>query len=610
MIKSFRLRLALLSVLLTGLALLAFGLGTWWLIRDIKIERIDSEVRSHAERAAARPLGATDWREVENRFVTDLGIRDSSDLLLLVQNSSGGTIYQSSGWPSNLDPTHLAWPKQQAGQITGWTVPKLVSEARATDFVSGSPLLLAQAGPGPGPGPGGRAPPPDRNFFRGPPPPRPDAPPIGATDQNEYSPPRDPPRTDPVRRPPDTSPNGGNTGQQLPPQPMPERQNFAPSVPIPSNEGTVGRENPLPQFLPPRDPPGGPPPVSSTTSQSLEGSLWRIGLASTDRSRIAVAVNARVIDADMNGIRNAFFAVLPLTLILIGFGGWIFSSRALRPLRKLTDTTRKVTAEGLNNRIAARGEDHEFVELIEVFNRMLERLERSFKQAHRFSADAAHELKTPLAILQGQLERAINTAEDGSPLQAELTGILDEVRRLSTISRKLLMLSQADAGRLSVHREPCYLSKTLADLVEDTRMLAPQLQVSGEIQPDLLLNADEGLLRQVLHNLISNAIKYNVEHGWITITASRNAQRIEVMVSNSSPGIIPADRVKIFERFYRADPAHTRHIEGVGLGLSVSREIARAHGGDITLKTGDDGIVRFTLALPAQKIDPKQKTVP
>jgi signal transduction histidine kinase len=340
------------------------------------------------------------------------------------------------------------------------------------------------------------------------------------------------------------------------------------------------------------------PPETKVISQTADGRTWRIGLASTDGARIAVAVDTQVIEADMKGIRNAFLVALPLALILIGFGGWVFSGRALRPLQKLTAATRRVTAEGLDQRILVQGEDNEFVELIELFNSMLARLERSFKQAHRFSADAAHELKTPLAILQGQLERAIHSAEDGSSMQAELSGILDEVRRLSTISRKLLLLSQADAGRLKIHRESFDLSKALAELVEDTRMLASGLQVSSDILPNLIVGADGGLLRQVFHNLISNAIKYNLESGWISISTVLWPQKIEVLVANSSPGIPIGDRDKIFERFFRADPAHSREVEGVGLGLSVSREIARAHGGDISFKVETEGAVRFSLFLP------------
>jgi signal transduction histidine kinase len=330
-----------------------------------------------------------------------------------------------------------------------------------------------------------------------------------------------------------------------------------------------------------------------------DGNPWRMALARIDVGHIAVAVNAQAIEADMRGIRNAFLLSLPLALLCTGLASWAFAGRALAPIDKLARATRSVTAGGLDQRIPSKGEDREFVQLIEVFNRMLGRLERSFQQAHRFTADAAHELKTPLAIVQGQLERAIHQADDGSTMQAALTSILDEVRRLSVISRKLLLLSQADAGHLAILREPVDLSKMLEELLEDSRMLAPHLQIDADIQPGLLIQADGSLLRQLLHNLISNAIKYNVEGGWIRIASARWSHNVEVLVGNASTGISQANRAKLFERFFRADQAHSRQVEGVGLGLSVSREIARAHGGDLTLKGDSQSAVQFSLVLPA-----------
>ena len=533
MINSFRLRLALLSALLTGLSLVAFGLGTWWLIRDIKIERIDAEVRANAEREVNRVRSPAEWEHIESNLVSTLGVRDSSDLLLLVQDGVGQTHYRSHHWPAAMDATRLPWPERRAAKGAGDIGSMLMSEARASDFRSGRPSFLAQV------------------------------------DVSQERRQLGPPDGDPSYR--QAPPREGEQAIELQRQP-----------------GSPRREMRSP----------GQRPETKVISQTVDGRNWRLGLASTDSARIAVAIDTQVIEADMKGIRNAFLVALPLALILIGFVGWAFSGRALRPLQKLTAATRRVTAEGLDQRIVVQGEDKEFVELIELFNSMLARLERSFKQAHRFSADAAHELKTPLAILQGQLERAIHAAEDGSSMQAELSGILDEVRRLSTISRKLLLLSQADAGRLKIHREPFDLSKALAELVEDTNMLAPGLKVSSDIHANLMVGADGGLLRQVFHNLISNAIKYNLEGGWINISTVLWPQKIEVLVANSSPGIPIGDRDKIFERFFRADPAHGREVEGVGLGLSVSREIARAHGGDISFKVDADGSVRFSLFLP------------
>ena len=526
MITSFRLRLALLSALLSGLALAAFGVGAWWLIRDSKIDRIDGDVRVYAEREAHRQRDSAGWRHTVANLLANLGLHHPDELIVLIQDGDGVGYFRSPHWPTGLDDAQWPWPQA--------TTPALSPEPRRDDPVDA------------------RRPPP-----------------------MEHAPDNDLPHL-----------------PHLPPHPPPHLP------PYPPPDGMLEPLASPPPHLLQNAPPPGPPPATLTLARTVDGHQWRIGLAVTARSRIAIGVDTRSLDAEMNGIRVAFLVAMPLALLVIGVGGWLFSSQAMRPLKKLIAATRQVTAEGLDSRLSSQNEDREFAELIEVFNGMLERLERSFKQAHRFSADAAHELKTPLAILQGQLERAIRMAEDGSAMQEELSSILDEVRRLSTISRKLLLLSQADAGRLNVHREAFDLSKSLVDLLEDTRMLAPQLQISGEIQPNIRIAADGSLLRQVLHNLISNAIKYNVEPGWIRISTALTPGRVEVRVANSSPGIPPAERGKIFERFFRADPAHSRHIEGVGLGLSVSREIARAHNGDIVFKVEDSGAVEFALLLP------------
>ncbi len=350
---------------------------------------------------------------------------------------------------------------------------------------------------------------------------------------------------------------------------------------------------------PPR---GAPPrvPLSAcvTHTLSLGVARWRFGLAATPDTRLAVGVDLAVIDADLTDLRTAFLLALPLAFGLIALGAWFLSGRALAPIRRLTIAMASITAKGLDRRISAANTDRELHELIEVFNGMLERLERGFRQASRFSADAAHELKTPLAILQVQIEQALAAAEAGSSLQERLTGILDEVQRLGTIARKLLLLSLADAGRLSLDRTPYDLSRALEDLLEDAQMLAPGLTLHGTVAPDLRVRADVPLLKQVLHNLLANAVKYNRPHGFIRLTADRRPGRITVLIANASVDLAPADRARLFERFYRADSARQHGTAGAGLGLSLAREIARAHGGDLLLADPTAGETRFLLLLP------------
>jgi heavy metal sensor kinase len=299
----------------------------------------------------------------------------------------------------------------------------------------------------------------------------------------------------------------------------------------------------------------------------------------------------------MAAIRNIFLISIPGALLLVAGGAWLISGGALRPVRQLTDVIQKVTVKGLDRRIPIGTTDLEFVELIEVFNQMLERLERSFSQASRFSADAAHELKTPLTILQGELERTLQQVEPGSEVQERLSNLLDEVSRLSGITRKLLLLSLADAGQMNLYLVEVDLSELLVEMTEDLELLAPHLSVKTNIAKGLRLLGDRDLLVQLLQNLLSNAIKYNLPNGWIEINARQTQKTIRITIANASKDIPQDDRHRLFDRFYRGDPARTRKVEGLGLGLSLAREIARAHGGDLAIEATPSGQTAFTLTL-------------
>lgn len=382
------------------------------------------------------------------------------------------------------------------------------------------------------------------------------------------------------------------------------------SQPLPSDEPrspSLEQEPPQRPRLGYPPPPNRLPPKLRFATQHTSTETWRVGVATFAYTRTAmptavrsatIAVSLKTIDREMLAIRNIFLISIFIVLFMITAGAWWLSGSALHPIRRLTIAIRQVTVKGLDQRVPIGATDVEFVELIQVFNQMLESLERSFKQASRFSGDAAHELKTPLAILQGELERTLQQAEPGSQMQQNLSSLLDEVRRLSGIVRKLLLLSLADAGRMSLHRVEVNLSEILAQMEEDVELLAPHLEVKTEIAPLLRVQGDHDLLTQVLQNLISNAIKYNLPNGWIKIHARQQQASVLVTITNSSKNIPPSDQERIFERFHRGDPARTRLVEGTGLGLSLSREIARAHGGDLTLDSTVSDQTAFTLILP------------
>ncbi len=341
-----------------------------------------------------------------------------------------------------------------------------------------------------------------------------------------------------------------------------------------------------------------PPPPPPLTTETTKTGAWRIGAVKPPNIQIAIAVNLQVVDREMATISNIFLISIPGVLLLIAIGAWLLSGSALHPINQLTSVIQQVNAKGLDKRIPIEKTDVEFVEMIRVFNQMLERLERSFHQASRFSGDAAHELKTPLTILQGELERTLQQVIPGSEVQQRLSYLLDEVHRLGAIIRKLLLLSLADAGQMSLYLVEVDMTELLFQMLEDVEMLAPDLTVQTDIAKGLKVKGDRDLLMQVLQNLFSNAIKYNLADGWIKVDAFQSNNSLQVTIVNASEAIKDGDRALIFDRFHRGDPSRNRKIEGIGLGLSLAREIVRAHHGELMLDPTSEGETSFTVSLP------------
>ncbi len=316
----------------------------------------------------------------------------------------------------------------------------------------------------------------------------------------------------------------------------------------------------------------------------------------------AVGQVAADLEASQTEIRIVLWAVLrtvlPLALILSGIAAWMLSSSLIKPIQRLRASMRSVTPTDMGARLATSGEDREFTELITSYNTMLERLERSFHQASRFSADAAHELKTPLTVLRGNIERLRRKTSDAEA-HAQLSDLLDEVSRLAAITRKLLLLSQADAGKLELQGAEVDLTKLLQELMEDARMAGEGKVLQSDIANSLETHGDVVLLRQMFNNLISNALRYASDKGRVTLTAFAKNGRVEVQVFNTCPPIPPTARVRFFERFFRGEDVQSRKIDGSGLGLCLALEIARAHHGTLALMPSTDTEVLLVVNLPS-----------
>jgi heavy metal sensor kinase len=333
-------------------------------------------------------------------------------------------------------------------------------------------------------------------------------------------------------------------------------------------------------------------------TQQSGTSEWRLGVMGSPYTTLVLAANLDEFNAELRQLRSNFLAALPVALLVVAGGAWFFAGRALRPIHALTHAAEGVTARGLSQRISVRGNDREFLRLVTVFNEMMDRLEKSFQQATRFSADASHELKTPLALLQVELEQALASTPAGSSHQQVYTSLLEDVQRLKAIIQKLLLLSLVDSGKLELHRVPVDLSALLANVIEDTTALAPGIKIEHTIPLGVSVDADSLLLEQALQNLAGNALKYNRPGGTVRFELKTDGDITTVTVGNTGAGISAEDRPRIFERFFRGDRARKHDgSSGVGLGLSLSREIIRAHGGDLSLGPAQDDWTTFIVTL-------------
>jgi heavy metal sensor kinase len=343
------------------------------------------------------------------------------------------------------------------------------------------------------------------------------------------------------------------------------------------------------------------PPRAGCSFASFESKddQWRIARAELSGAMGTVAANLIAQETEIqNALIHALLIEIPISLLLTGLGAWMLSAFALRPVNRLRESMRTITPLGLDQRVAVHSEDQEFKELISAYNTMLERLERSFQQASRFSADAAHELKTPLTILRGRLEQARRRA-DSDDLRADLSELLDEVGRLSAITRKLLLLSQADAGKLELNLEPFNLTDEMNEVLSDAQLMTEDKVLTSSIAADLFVNGDAVLIRQLMNNLLSNSVRYSPPGGAIDITVRHLSGNIEVVFSNSCRSIQLGERSRFFERFFRGDAAHNRHVDGNGLGLSLALEIAKAHRGTLVLLPSAENVVCLQLLLPS-----------
>ncbi len=316
--------------------------------------------------------------------------------------------------------------------------------------------------------------------------------------------------------------------------------------------------------------------------------------------RIACGKSMAGLEAAMTSLTATLWIVAPLVLILSMAGGWLLVSRALRPIDRMARTAEKIQATDLSQRIDAGGKD-ELARLARTLNDMFDRLQSAFDRQTRFTADASHELRTPLSVIAGNVELALKRPRDAEDYREILKDVGEATDRMRSIVEGLLTLARADAKIIPLKREPVSLT-ALAD--EFTRMVRPlaekqDVKVSVQSEGDVVVLGDRDRLKELVSNLITNAIRYNRPGGAVTVRLALEGGRGTMTVDDTGIGIPAEDLPHIFERFYRVDKARSREVGGSGLGLAIVKWIVEAHAGTISATSTPGTGSRFLVTLPA-----------
>ncbi|MGO8766521.1 MAG: sensor histidine kinase [Limisphaerales bacterium] len=289
-----------------------------------------------------------------------------------------------------------------------------------------------------------------------------------------------------------------------------------------------------------------------------------------------------------------------LPAILLGIlGGWWITRRALAPVIKLTEAVEKIHDRNLREPLPRSGNNDEIDRLTDVFNAMTARLDGSFQRIREFTLHASHELKTPLTVMRGELETALH-GENLSPAQKErLISQIDEVERLAKIVDGLTLLTKADAGQVQLKFETVRLDELVRESFADAKILARPQNVEVDLAAcdEISILGDRHRLRQLLLNLVDNAIKYNEPGGTVGISLRGVPGRAELKIENTGAGIAPELQARVFERFFRGDASHNLSVDGCGLGLSISQWIVKAHGGEIRFTSTPGKLTTVTVQL-------------
>lgn len=306
------------------------------------------------------------------------------------------------------------------------------------------------------------------------------------------------------------------------------------------------------------------------------------------------------------------FAIVSfLVLIIITLLGNKVNRHMFQPIRNMTDSAKKISGNNLNQRIDVANSYDELKELGETFNQMMDRIEASYRKQKQFVNDASHELRTPIAVIQGYSNLLSRWGKDDEKILLEsIDAIKDESEHMKSLVNSLLFLARADKNETKLDRSTFLINDLLEELIKENRLIDSSHIFSKSIEGNLLMNADRKLIKQALRIFIQNSIKFTPEGGKITLKAFSDKNDIVIDICDTGIGIPKKDLGNIFDRFYRADESRTKNKGGTGLGLSIAKWIINAHEGRILIRsTVDVGTdIRLILPYKASQKESKEKS--
>ena len=343
--------------------------------------------------------------------------------------------------------------------------------------------------------------------------------------------------------------------------------------------------------------------IEKIHTRKVDGHNVRMGTFHWNQLTLSVGADMKEVNQIGWNIILGMLGAIPTVLIVIVLGGRWVAQKALAPVEAITQAASRITVHNLDQRLPVPAAADEIAELITVLNTTLDRLQSSFEQSVRFSAEASHHLKTPISVLRVGIEEILTDPDTPAKQQTRANALLHQIHQLTSIAENLLLLARADAGRLDLHRESFDLSEVLRGMCEDASAMAEAegLEVEAELPRELPVVADRRAVSLIVQNLLENAIKYNQHEGCICIYARAINGEAEVTVKNNGEPIPPERAPHIFERFYRART--DARIPGQGLGLTIACELSKAHGGRLELVRSDREWTEFRLSLPRGRVE-------